>query len=145
MFLSADLDELISPPWSPSREGRRHARLRAFLTSFVDGAFITVANNPFDKDARAILARVDPPEAEVWDFRCLDPNPGMRVFGSFAEKDTFVALTWDYRENVDDWHEKVVECRDEWKKLFGDLLPLIGKTPNDYLSYNFRSVSPKGS
>ena len=138
--MSTDLAEIMSPPYPPTREGRRHARLDALLTGFVEGDFLTVADDPLDKDANAILARVDPREDEVWDFRCLDPQPGMRAFGSFAEKDTFIALTWDYRENIDDWPDKVAECKAEWRKLFCDLSPFRGAHLDAYLSYNFRAV-----
>jgi hypothetical protein len=90
-----------------------------------------------------ILARVHPVQAEVWDFRCLDPIPGIRVFGCFAETDAFVALTWDYRENIEDasyWEEQVSRCREEWQKLFGGLAPHHAQELDEYVSYNFRAV-----
>jgi hypothetical protein len=128
------------PPWANTREDRRHSRLRALLDGFTDGSFVTIAENPHNKQARAILARVDPISEEVWDFRCLDPNPGIRAFGCFGETDTFVALTWDYRENIDDWPAEVERCKVEWKKLFCNLSPHSGKTLNEYVSYNLRAV-----
>lgn len=140
VFVSKELAEIVIPPWPKTREGRRHSRLRALLDDFTEGGFITIAEDPHKKDANALLARVDPVAAEVWDFRCLDPNPGIRTFGCFAETDTFVALTWDYRENIEDWPTEVARCNDEWKKLFCRLPPFIGKNLNDYLSYNCRAV-----
>lgn len=82
------------------------------------------------------MARVHPVSEEVWDFRCFDPKPGIRAFGHFAEKDTFVALTWDFRENVD-WAGEVSGCIEAWRALFGDLPPFKGTNLNDYLSHNF--------
>ncbi len=118
-----------------------HARLNALLTGFVEGDYITVAEDPFNKDAAAIMARVAPPEDEIWDFRCLDPKPGIRALGSFADQDTFVALTWDYRENFDNyWPEKVAECKAEWEHLFCNLPPFSGATLDAYISYNIRAV-----
>jgi hypothetical protein len=143
VFISKELAEIVIPPWPKTWEGRRHARLRALLDEFTDGSFITIAENPHDKEARAILARVDPVEAEIFDFRCLDPQPGIRAFGCFAETDTFVVLTWNYRENLendDDWTAGIAQCESEWNRLFGGLQPFKGTTLNEYVSYNFRAV-----
>jgi hypothetical protein len=143
VFVSAEVMEIVNgPPWS-GNDGRRYARLRALLDSFTAGDFITVAENPRDKDARAILARVDPIAAEVWDFRCLDPHPGIRAFGRFSEMDTFVVLSWNFRENLmtaEDWAEEIRFCHEEWTKLFGMLPPHQGTSINGYLSHNFSSV-----
>ena len=140
VFVSEEVAEIVIPPSAKTWEGRRHARLRALLDGFTEGDFITIAEDPHDKAASAILARVDPVGEEVWDFRCLDPNPGIRVFGCFAETDTFVALTWDYRENIEDWAAEVVRCRTAWTTLFCGLPSFKGKILNEYISYNFRAV-----
>lgn len=87
------------------------------MDEFTDGGFITVGEDPRQKDATAILARVDPIEEEIFSFRCLDPKPGIRALGCFAETDTFIALTWD--------------C---------DLPPFKASTLNGYVSYNVRAV-----
>jgi hypothetical protein len=144
VFVSKEVMEIVDgPPWPDSRDGRRYARLRGLFDAFTGGDYITIAADPFEKSACAILARVDPIADEIWDFRCLDPAPGIRSFGRFAEKDIFVALTWDFRENLqtaDDWNAEIRSCKNEWKKLFGPLLPHAGKSLNEYVSYNFRSV-----
>jgi hypothetical protein len=143
VFVSAEVLDIVVGPWSGTWEGQRYARLRGLLDSFTEGDFITIAEDPFDKEATAILARVHPVQAEVWDFRCLDPIPGIRVFGCFAETDAFVALTWDYRENIEDasyWEEQVSRCREEWQKLFGGLAPHHAQELDEYVSYNFRAV-----
>jgi hypothetical protein len=126
-------------PWPATWEGRRHANLRALFDGFTEGDWITVAENPFDKEARAILARVAPIEEEVWDFRCLDPRPGVRAFGRFSEPNTFIALTWNYREIID-WTSEVERCKAEWQKLFGALPPFVGKTIDEYLTYGAEAV-----
>jgi len=113
------------------------------LDEFTDGGFITIAENPRDKEASALLARVEPAEDDVFDFRCLDPKPGIRALGCFAEVDVFVALTWEYRENLendDDWSAEIARCKSEWKRLFCDLPPFKGAKLNEYVSYNFRAV-----
>jgi hypothetical protein len=111
------------------------------LDDFIEGGFVTIAENPFNKQSTAIMARVDPVEYEIFQFRCLDPNPGIRILGCFSEADTFVALTWDYRENFNDaWSEHVEECRARWQGLFGETPPHKGESLNDYVSYNFKAV-----
>jgi hypothetical protein len=143
VFVSQELRDIVTPPWPDSWEGRRHAGLRALLDAFTEGDSIAVAEDPHDKAARAILARVDPVDAEVWNFRCLDPRPGIRAFGHFSEPDTFIALTWDYRENLEDgeyWEAEVLRCQSAWRKLFGALPPHAGSSLNAYLSYNFWAV-----
>jgi hypothetical protein len=128
--------------------GRRGLRLgkgaamrifRAVLDGFTEGDAITVAENPSDKDARAILARVDPVQDEVWDFRCLDPRPGIRAFGRFSEPNTFIALTWNYREVID-WSAEVERCKSEWTKLFRDIQPFRGNAVDEYITYNAETV-----
>jgi hypothetical protein len=143
VFISRELAEVAIPPWPDTWEGRRCARLRALLDEFTDGGFITVAEDPHDKNATAVLARVDPVECEIFDFRCLDPRPGIRAFGSFAETDVFVALTWEYRENLDGgdkWAAEIGRCKAEWRRLFCALPPFSGANLNEYISYNVRAV-----
>lgn len=109
--------------------------LRAFLDGFTQGDYFTVAEKPYDKDPSAMLARTDPVEAEIWDLRCIGPDAGMRVFGRFAERDTFVALTCEYRELVD-WNVEIQRCAERWSDLFGELI-FKGAKLDDYLSYNW--------
>lgn len=147
VFVSAEVWEVVNgPPWSQGREGRRFARLRALFDSFTNGEAFTVAENPCNKDARALLARVCPVEAEVWDFRCLDPRPGIRAFGRFSEPNVFIVLSWEFRENLDKsngdddfWRDEVQYCVNEWQRLFGTLPPHRGASLDEYV-YNARSV-----
>lgn len=142
VFVSVDVAELVlHMPISGGREGRRASNARALLDGFIEGDYVTVGEDPFDKNATCIMARVDPVKAEIFDFRCLDPNPGLRILGAFSERDTFIALTWDYRENFDgNWHEKVADCQAEWRRLFGNIPRHSGANINEYISSNVRSV-----
>jgi hypothetical protein len=89
-----------------------------------------------------MLARVAPVSVEIWDIRVIAPNPGIRALGGFSKLDTFVALTWDYRENLDGrglWNEEIDRCQKAWRDLFGATKPLKGKSLHDYLT-NFYPI-----
>jgi hypothetical protein len=141
LYLSVEVaDGLFASP-TEDLDGIRRAGAQAVLESFVDGGFLTIAEDPFDKDRTAMMARVDPVNWEIFDFRCLDPEPGIRVLGSFCAIDEFVALTWDYREQFDDrWPEQVQRCRDSWLDIFGAIPQHKGEQLDAYLSYNFEAV-----
>jgi len=84
-----------------------------------------------------MLARVDPVDSEIWDIRSIVPRPGIRALGGFIRKDTFVALTWQFRENLatsDDWSAEIGRCRDAWRDLFGSKTPFSGASLDEYLS-----------
>jgi hypothetical protein len=139
IYISDEVDDLVSRPW-PKRDRKRHKQARAFLEIFCQNGYVLIANNPFDKPSNAMIARVDPVNLQVFDFRCIKPERGIRVFGCFAVKDTFVALTWDYREEIDDFAQCARECRQEWDELFQYISPLAKTDLSGYLSTNFRAV-----
>lgn len=146
VIVSPEVLEIVVPPWPQNHEARRHAALRGLLDGFTEGDRFSVAEDPFNKPPWAMLARVHPVGAEIWDIRSCDPRPGIRAFGRFSATNTFVALTWDYRENLEDkgpddayWAAQVNQCQTAWTQFFGALPPHKGNDLNDYL-YNFRPV-----
>jgi hypothetical protein len=118
MIVSPDIMTIITPPFDDTEQGKRCGEFRAWLDDFIEGCEITVAENPFDKPLDVMLARVDPLEAEFWSIRVTEPEdtPGLRGLGAFAEKDKFIALTWDYRELIGaDFDDEVDSVREEWR------------------------------
>lgn len=142
VFVSKNVFGVVQPPWQPGETGSRYALARQILDGFILGDFLTVAERPFKKSPTAILARVDPAKEEVWDFRCLDPKPGIRIFGSFVDRNVFIALNWDFRENLNHggFAKQVRNCKSEWTLLFGQIKPHSGNSLDDYLSRPFRAV-----
>lgn len=134
VFVSADVRDAVSPPWPRYRTGARHIEFRETLDSFTQNRKISVGEDPFKKPNHVILARNDPVEDEVWDFRCLREDDGIRCFGCFGGRDLFVAITWEYREHITDFNAEVEECRKEWDGLFAPLTPFSGKTLDEYLT-----------
>lgn len=142
VFVSDEVWEMVTPPWSENWEGQRHQSFRGSLDAFTRGEEISVSENPFEKRWSTFLARVHPIEKEVWDIRTFEPNPGTRCFGHFGDRNLFITLTWQYRENLEggkDWDDEVSYFVSEWKKLFCNIPPFIGRTVDDLLS-NYHPV-----
>jgi hypothetical protein len=130
MYVSAEILDSVTPPFAENRDGERLAEFRQTLDAFSEGGEFSVAEDPYSKPSDAMLARVDPVEANIWDIRSIAPSPGIRCLGGFASQDTFVALTWEYRENFDDgadkWTAEITRCRSIWRDLFGTCEPFKG-------------------
>ena len=145
VYVTEEVWAVIKEPFSDDAEGQSHARFRQNIDSFLEGFEFTVAQDPFCKPWDADIARVDPIENELWDFRVLwdpdgDPHPGIRCLGGFWSQDTFVAITWDYRDNFDGhWNDEIDRCRRRWRDLFGAREPLKRSQLDEYLT-NFDPV-----
>ena len=141
MFISKEINSVANPPWAPNQDGGRQAQMRAWLDAFVEGRRISVSENPRKHPRKTFMARNTPLKEQVFDIRCIDPIPGIRVFGRFVELDTFVALIWDYRENLNgaDIDEAVERCIREWRRLFPNSTIFAGNNLDAYLT-NYYAV-----
>ncbi len=142
LFVSEEVNKVAHPPWPVTTEGRRLTQMRAYLDAWTQGDRITVADDPYKKPKATRVARTDPPRDDIFDIRCVDPKPGIRVLGGFADKDLFVALTVNFRENLaedKDWRDEIERCKARWRNLFHPHQPFHGASLNDYLS-NFEPV-----
>lgn len=139
IFISEEIREAVYPPF-PDDKKVLHAEFRQHLDAFLEGAMISVGDDPRTKAAHAMMARVAPSEDDFFDIRVTTPWPQIRAFGGFAEKDTLVLVTWNYRAVIDDQFDVEVErCKQVWQSLFGSIRPFKGNNLNDYLS-NYDSV-----
>jgi hypothetical protein len=153
MIISDEIYQLLNGPWEDDVWGRRCGFLRGTLEAFVKGQEIGVCLEPF-KASKAYMGRLHRPRDEVWDIRSIDPSPGIRVFGRFAEKDVFVGLIWSPR-SVDipasqrlplgpresiEWKNAIIECKTKWTVLFPSYQPVHGREIDDYIGSNFISV-----
>jgi hypothetical protein len=139
LWASEEVFYEVQPPFGENYSEQRRAYFRDALDAFTNHYRINVAENPFNKASDAMLARVDPVRAEFWDIRAIDPPQGIRCFGAFADHNVFVALTWDYRENITDFGDAVAACVSLWSDLFGPISPHSGDSLDAYLS-NYKSV-----
>jgi hypothetical protein len=131
---------------------KRAMVLHAELERFVRGDRIAISLIPY-KAANANFGRLDKPEDEVWDFRAVQP-PALRVFGRFAERDVFIALTCWPRSKPIPWLDRpplgerssktfrdaLSDCKAQWRKLFNTYPPHRGVEIRDYVSDNFVSI-----
>jgi hypothetical protein len=142
MYISPELLSLLEGPWADVAQEIRANKLRADLDYFIEGGNIAIGQDPYKKKRTAYMVRLDPAYDEVWQIRSRDPKPGIRVFGRFADRDVFVALTWSERTPLGGpgnlaWIEAINLCKSEWRKLFPAYQPISGSDYNDYLSGGF--------
>lgn len=149
MFVSSEIQELLDGPWPFQQARKRCFELQAELETFVRGDQIGICLEPY-KAGKAEFGRLNRPADEVWDFRAVK-EPGLRIFGRFAEKDIFIALTCWPRSRPLDWigrppllhaysrefRDAIEGCKAEWRKLFHTYLPISGGHASDYVSENF--------
>jgi hypothetical protein len=136
MYVSKSIEELLINSWDSPQQEFRWGYVLSDLTVFVRDPWITVAADPRRAKA-AYMARLLPDGDEVWDVRCRDPHPGIRLLGRFAEKNVFIALTWEERLPLgrfesDEWKAAISRCATEWNLHFWSD-PLRGNYPDDYL------------
>jgi hypothetical protein len=136
MFVTPEIKALATHPFPDNIEGERCAELAQYLDAFCECNEVTVAEVPDDKPPDVMLARVKPVEDDFWSMRITDPEntPGMRILGAFCDRDSFVGLLCDFRENIRDFDNEVDLVRESWKSYFGDLRPHTGKTLDEYLT-----------
>ena len=139
VFVTKEVREALYGPWDDLEREVRYNRMRAVVDAFVAGARMAVRYPP-SRSAKAQIALLDPAADQVWEFRSREPRPGVRLFGSFLEPNTFVALFTELRENIDDDFLKEKErCKREWRRFFPAYRPFSGGSLNSYVT-NFHQV-----
>jgi hypothetical protein len=143
VLLSAGLDSLLAGASEESRIGR----LKANLTDVVAGGEVTLSFQPF-KHKNATFGVLSPEEECNWEFRSRDPAPGLRLFGRFADLDTFVGVDWWPRSKPLEGFDKTplgdrnsleyqfaqIEVNQFWAKHLPNITPVSGDSCGDYFS-----------
>lgn len=148
MLIGDEIWQLLHGPFVSPAHAERIGALHADLELFVRGDAISLALTPFQHRA-AYMGRLDPTGQATWDIRSRDPDPGLRVFGRFAVKDVFVALSWAPRSKTLSWSKRVpladrrlnwrlqiLECEERWNWALPGAVPLVGEEVKDYVSAN---------
>ena len=137
VFVSPEINGAAQGPWDDADHEFRCGRLRQYLDRLTEGMLVSVGRDPFKKKADAFLVRLDEAEDEVWEIRVRQPKPGIRIFGRFADKDVFVALSWLGREvltNDKEWRDARENCKATWRKLFPTYPAHTGDDFDKYIS-----------
>ena len=137
IIATPDVNNLFVGPWEDTEWEERCGHLVRQVDIYLNGERITVSKDPYAKDD-SYMKRLDPAASEIWELRSRAPIPGIRVFGRFAVKDTFVALDWKLRKDLGErgdreWQLVMENCQRLWKKYFFDILPRSGDL-HDYLT-----------
>jgi hypothetical protein len=141
LVMSSDVRRAIRDDFPMAYDG--HAALLDFFLRFANCDRFAVSEDPDDHPPYTEIARNRPVGWELWDFRVYAGKQSIRVGGGFADKDTFVAITWDYRKSIgDDFDSFVEETRSTWDDLFAPLTPFKGVTFHDYLSNCYLAYPP---
>ena len=135
---SPSVHSLLTGPWESRAWEERCGQLHGDFDTFLGGNLLTVAAKPY-KGKSSYMLKLHPPAEEVWEIRSRDPDPGIRVFGRFAETDLFVALSWAKRADLAgpksrEWRDARVQCKTDWDNLFRPYEPKSGANLHDYLS-----------
>ena len=140
IFASCEVFESVRGPFPENFDGYRLGRFRGTLDAFTRGNWVSIARDPFAKQRGAYFAPIDPVALGIWDIRSISPKPEIRCFGAWAEQDTFVALTWRWRDDIEKFSEEALECRRQWDRILPSCRPFKGSTIDDYIKERYRVV-----
>jgi hypothetical protein len=143
IFAVPSVMRLFDGPWETPKQARRAGAARGLLEGFLRGDEI-VGRWPPSKDVNTVIALLEPPVDNVWEFRIGHPRPGLRILGRFAERDVFIATNWLYREDFRDsstgqddqrkWRDEVIRSKTIWMQLFPPYDAYSGSTLHDFIS-----------
>jgi hypothetical protein len=138
IYVSEEVDARISGPWADGDDEVRCGRAHNDLLAFTYRDPIVIARDA-RKGGSSYMSRLSRPEDEVWDIRCVDPKPGVRVLGRFADQNVFIGLTWEIRLLLKDfesreWRDAKLRCTTAWNHLFHVYPPLKGDYFANYIT-----------
>lgn len=123
--------EFIHGPWDSFEDEILGRRVQSVVETFMGGRLIIIAEDGYMK-------ALCPAGDEVWEIRCLE-QPMVRLFGAFAEKNFFVIVGWQFRDDLKlkgsrEWAEAIRACKADWRRLFHTYPRHSGSDASDYLS-----------
>jgi hypothetical protein len=118
MYIGDELFRAINEPGLAREAIARFAALEATLADFVTSRSI-------DPDYLFLLT---PTNNCVWAIKSVRPEPSLRVFGLFADRDAFVATNYELRKNLAEfdskaWQWSSAKAKAVWKNLFPGYQP----------------------
>lgn len=111
--------------------------IEAALTAWTVGDYL------YDNGRRGagFIKRLEAPPPEIWEIRITHPAPQARIFGRFAEPDTFIAMTMHTRSYLKKkgshaWINTCNRCAADWATLLPTFPPHRGNIVADYITEN---------
>lgn len=137
VYVSAEIRDFLDSSNNASAVLR--AELQASFDNFTAGRNMPVAlkRKKVRGRQRCRMARLEPGNREIWEFRVQNTNPKLRVLGRFAKVDVFVALNLYERPELQTeghWDEAKRRCQADRDKLLHPNTPVVGSTIRDYIS-----------
>jgi hypothetical protein len=151
VVMSQEVAQFVLGPWGSTDAEKRCASVRADLDAFVTGNLTSICLEPFEaRDEQ--FALLHKPADGIFDARCSNPTPGIRILGGYGHRDWFVALTFHPRSkavpwiprpplgagNSAEWASAIHDTKEIWTDLFGNEKPITGGTPDVFLT-NYKS------
>ncbi|MEH6725196.1 MAG: hypothetical protein V7703_03490, partial [Hyphomicrobiales bacterium] len=147
MFIHEEIDRRLKLAMDgDNQDDMRFGALQRVMEDYTTGKLITVAHQPYGKKKTAMWAKTSPAADEIWDIRVVDPSASLRVLGGFAAMDVFVALEWEFRENLDNglnmplWNKFIRRAKTKWETCLPNYVRLSGGKTSDYISKNTTDV-----
>lgn len=141
IWVTPEINDLLFGPWWNKRQAARWGRIRNDLETFIVGGLVTVPQEGRRPRSHTMMARlVRPSSPEVWEIRCLAPEPSIRIFGRFVAQDHFVATRWWRRSWLGPfkhraWRAASIHCTTDWRNLLPTYRPLASEDyPDGYLT-----------
>lgn len=133
VFCTPEVWSALHGPWVNATQSKNMALARAELDNFVVGRQISVRLPP-SKNVRAAIALLEDAHEEVWEGRCRQPSPQVRIFGRFAEKDLLISFLKRNRDEISDYFAEKELTKKQWRTLFPTYNPHRGTKADDYVS-----------
>jgi hypothetical protein len=114
--------------------------VEAAMTRWVNGEHI-YGRTEHGVTRYGFLCRLDPPPPEIWEIRVTEPIERARLFGRFAEPDSFIMTGMRTRRVLgkrgsSDWAREMSSCEQSWRRFFPNHQPFSGKRMSDYATEN---------
>lgn len=142
-----DVNKLVAGPWETTEWQDRCGFLVYEIDQYLNGGLVTVALDPGTDDEDCTFKRLYPAYDEVWEFRSRAPSPGIRIFGSFAETNIFIATNWAIRKDLGafgspEWDEAISKSHSAWLRYFYSRSLRKRGQLHDYIARQAVSVDP---
>jgi hypothetical protein len=116
-------------------------RIEASLDLWVLG------NRVYLNRKRRFMCRLEPPPPEIWEVRVTEPQPQVRLFGSFVEPDTLIITKFHSRHQLGNrgsraWTTAMSDCARKWTQLLPMTSPLSANAVHSYITENCDDYGP---